>query len=129
MRIGDLSLACSIRKRGRDSRTAVCTSTGMFTRPNESAPLQIARAMLRARVDAYRLIHANADDGSCRQLHVLPVGRGDRSACADDGTEHRALHAAEDAADDAADSGANTGRAGFFTDATALEDLRGIGTN
>src|SRR5437870_4163767 len=41
---GDLSVAWSIRKCGRWSRTAVCSSIGMFTRPNEMEPFQIARA-------------------------------------------------------------------------------------
>src|SRR5712672_1413985 len=35
---GYLSVACSIRNFGRWSRTAVCSSIGMFTRPNEIDP-------------------------------------------------------------------------------------------
>src|SRR6476646_9486123 len=42
---GDLSFACSIRNLGRWLRTAVCSSTGMFTRPNEIEPFQSALAM------------------------------------------------------------------------------------
>src|SRR5687767_8699995 len=36
-----------MRKRGRESRTAVCSSTGMFTRPNAIEPFQSARAIGR----------------------------------------------------------------------------------
>src|SRR6266540_2599540 len=34
-----------MRNLGRFSRTAVCTSTGMLTSPNDNAPVQIARAI------------------------------------------------------------------------------------
>src|SRR6266545_1937453 len=34
-----------MRKRGRESLTAVCSSTGMFTRPNAIEPFQIGRAI------------------------------------------------------------------------------------
>src|SRR4029077_8754730 len=39
-RTGDLSLACSIRNFGRWSWTAVWSSIGMFTSPNEIDPFQ-----------------------------------------------------------------------------------------
>src|SRR5258708_30801428 len=44
-RTGDLSLACSIRNFGRWSWTAVWSSIGMFTSPNEIDPFQSARAI------------------------------------------------------------------------------------
>src|SRR6188474_2774424 len=34
-----------MRKRGRESRTAVCSSTGMLTSPNAREPFHSARAM------------------------------------------------------------------------------------
>ena len=43
---GDLSLACSIRNLGRWSRTAVCSSIGMFTSPNEIDPFHSALAII-----------------------------------------------------------------------------------
>src|SRR3954471_23596522 len=43
--IGDLSSAWSMRKRGRESRTAVCSSTGILTSPNAMEPFQSARGM------------------------------------------------------------------------------------
>src|SRR5215470_7281919 len=41
---GDWSFACSMRNLGRWSRTAVCSSIGMFTSPNEIEPFQSALA-------------------------------------------------------------------------------------
>ena len=38
-----------MRKRGRESRTAVCSSTGMLTSPNAIEPFQSARAIRTAR--------------------------------------------------------------------------------
>src|SRR5580765_1884290 len=49
--IGEWSLACSMRNDGREWRTAVCSSTGMLTRPNAIEPFQSARAM-----SAFRLL-------------------------------------------------------------------------
>src|SRR4029453_7219449 len=43
--MGDLSFAWSMRNRGRWSRTAVCSSTGILTRPKASEPFHKARAM------------------------------------------------------------------------------------
>src|SRR5262245_34091483 len=42
---GDLSSEWSMRKCGRESRTAVWSSTGMLTRPNAMEPFQIGRGM------------------------------------------------------------------------------------
>src|SRR6266550_9347271 len=44
-RTGDLSRACSMRKRGRESRTAVWSSTGILTSPNAIEPFQSALAI------------------------------------------------------------------------------------
>src|SRR5262249_51224737 len=43
---GDLSCACSMRNFGRWSRTAVCSSMGIFTSPNEIDPFHSARGIV-----------------------------------------------------------------------------------
>src|SRR3954462_12158007 len=54
----------------RDSlRTAVCSSTGMFTRPNEMAPFQIDRG-ISVVIQAGRCRKDRNDEGTCPEPQV-----------------------------------------------------------
>src|SRR5437868_3314842 len=75
---GDLSLACSMRNFGRWSRTAVWSSIGMLTSPNEIDPFQSARGILqtsdfRLQTSDFRFPTSQFPLGFHPVLELLPV--------------------------------------------------------
>src|SRR3954462_10090304 len=73
--------------------------------------------------NGWRRIEPHAENRTGRQGDVLPFGRRDRAAAADEDAEQRALDPADDAADDRADTGAGANLAGLTLDPLALERL------
>src|SRR5689334_21107439 len=70
-----------------------------------------------------RRIEPDAQHRALRHLDFLALGRGRDAAAADDGTEHRALHATEDATKDGACARTGCDAAGLTLDAFALDGL------
>ena len=90
-RTGDLSFACSMRNRGRWSRTAVWSSIGMLTSPNEMDPFQMALGILTIIIISNErvvlVVPTRLKDDRIKQPPVTPPSQyaGRRSAGASPG--------------------------------------------
>ncbi len=71
-----------------------------------------------------RRVHAHPQHRPHRQLDVLPLGRGNRPAAADENAGERAFGAADDRTDNRAGARADPDLLGLALDAFALERLR-----